>query len=175
MSTNFLLFRIESMLKSIFKSALIFIIVSLLSLGVNAQAVEVIKVSKLESLISESTGKVQIFNFWATWCGPCVKEIPFFEATAQTMQEKINVNLISIDFVEELLKVEKFIERKEITSKVYLLDDVDYNSWIDKVDPSWSGAIPATLIVNPATGKRKFIEHELQEGELEKLINELLK
>jgi thiol-disulfide isomerase/thioredoxin len=163
------------MLKSIFKSALIFIIVLLLSLSVKAQTVEVIKVPKLESLISESTGKVQIFNFWATWCGPCVKELPYFEATAQLMSTEINVNLISIDFVEELNKVEKFIERKGIESSVYLLDDVDYNSWIDKVDPSWSGAIPATLIVNPVTGKRKFIEHELQEGELEKLINELLK
>jgi thiol-disulfide isomerase/thioredoxin len=163
------------MLKSMLKSALIFVIVLSLSLGVKAQTVEVIKVPKLESLISESTGKVQIFNFWATWCGPCVKELPYFEATAQLMSTEINVNLISIDFVEELNKVEKFIERKGIESSVYLLDDVDYNSWIDKVDPSWSGAIPATLIVNPVTGKRKFIEHELQEGELEKLINELLK
>ncbi len=60
--------------------------------------------------------------------------------------------------------------RKNIQSDVLLLDDIDYNSWIDKVDKSWSGAIPATLIFNPRTGKRKFVEKELKEGELENLI-----
>lgn len=60
-------------------------------------------------------------------------------------------------------------------SKVYLLDEIDGNTWIDKVEPSWSGAIPATLIINHATGEKAFVEHELKEGELEKLIEEISK
>ena len=58
------------------------------------------------------------------------------------------------------------------------MDEIDYNLWIDLVDPSWSGAIPATLIIEPATGKRIFLEKEFENGELEKdyqkFINSLL-
>jgi hypothetical protein len=54
---------------------------------------------------------------------------------------------------------------------VLLLDDIDYNSWIDKVDKSWSGAIPATLIINPRTGK-EICGEELKEASL-KLIASL--
>ena len=91
------------------------------------------------------------------------------------MKDKINVNLISIDYVQEIEKVKKFVARKEIKSKVYLLDEIDGNTWIDKVEPSWSGAIPATLIINHDTGGKVFVEHELKEGELEKLIEDLSK
>jgi hypothetical protein len=58
-------------------------------------------------------------------------------------------------------------------AEVLLLDEIDYNSWIDKVDKRWGGAIPATLVINQKTGKRKFIDKELAEGQLEELISEL--
>ncbi|MEM9299401.1 MAG: TlpA family protein disulfide reductase, partial [Bacteroidota bacterium] len=70
--------------------------------------------------------------------------------------------------------VHKFMERKGIESNVYLLDEIDYNSWIDRVDKSWSGAIPATLIVDGRTDKRKFVESELTEAELNRLIEEFI-
>lgn len=76
--------------------------------------------------------------------------------------------LISLDFVEDLEKVKAFIDKREITAKVNLLDETDYNSFIDKIDARWSGAIPATIIIKG--DKRAFIEKELAEGDLEKLI-----
>ena len=82
----------------------------------------------------------------------------------------LRLRLINLDYADKLDKVNEFMVRKNIQSDVLLLDDIDYNSWIDKVDKSWSGAIPATLIINPRTGKRKFVEKELKEGELENLI-----
>lgn len=127
----------------------------------------VIKLKNLESLLNKKEGSIQVINFWATWCGPCVKEIPLFENLSIP---NTTVTLISVDFVEKLSKVNDFVIRKKIKSNVLLLDEIDYNSWIDKVDKSWEGAIPATLIYNPANGKRSFIQHELKEGELEPLI-----
>ena len=138
------------------------------------QTVEVIKFDGLERLINESGEKVKIINFWATWCGPCVKEIPHFEAARKEFSGQISVNLISLDFAEQLAKVNKFVERKALKSNIYLLDEIDYNAWIDKVDESWSGAIPATLIINEKTGDRKFIESELKEEELYTLIKDFL-
>lgn len=152
----------------------IFTALLFLPIFVNGQSAEVIDVSKLESLLASKKDKIQVVNFWATWCGPCIKELPYFESARQSMKDKIDVTLVTVDFVEDLTKVNKFIERKALKSRVLLIDNVDYNSWIDKVDTRWSGAIPATLIINTQTNERKFVESELEQGELEKLINEIL-
>jgi len=152
-----------------------FLLLVFISFISQAQSIEVIKYSGLDSLIKTKSEKIVVINFWATWCGPCVKELPYFEQTAKDLKDEINVNLISIDYVQDIEKVNKFVARKDIKSKVYLLDEVDGNTWIDKVEPKWSGAIPATLIINHSTGERAFVEHELKEGELEALIDELLK
>ena len=90
------------------------------------------------------------------------------------MIKEIDVNLITVDFIEDLAKVNKFVQRKDLKSNIFLINNVDYNSWIDKVDPRWSGAIPATLIINTSTGERRFVESVFKEGVLEILINELL-
>jgi len=144
------------------------------SLSSFAQEVEVIKFDKLHSLLAEEGEQVHIINFWATWCAPCVKELPLFEALSTKNDPRVKVTLISLDFVDEINKVKAFIHRRKIKSKVFLLDEIDYNSWIDRVEESWGGAIPATLFVNQQTGQRKFIDRELKDGELEKVIESLM-
>jgi hypothetical protein len=67
-------------------------------------------------------------------------------------------------------KVDRFVARKKLQSKVLILTESDPNSWIDKIDKRWSGALPATLVINSKTGKREFVQGELGEGELEKLL-----
>ena len=137
-------------------------------------AVKVVKFEALEHLMNRNGEKIEVINFWATWCKPCIKELPYFQKLQDQMNERVNVTLISLDFVDVLNnKVIPFIEKKKLTTDVLLLDEIDYNSWIDKVDPSWSGAIPATLIINHQTGKRKFLEGELAEGDLDVIIKEL--
>ncbi len=94
--------------------------------------------------------KVYVINFWATWCGPCVKELPYFEALRKKyLDQDVEFILISIDWATNLeRKVKPFIEKKGLESTVILFDDPKANDWIDKIDPSWSGAIPITLIMN---------------------------
>ena len=137
------------------------------------QQAEVIKFDALKQLMNTNSGKVQVINFWATWCGPCIKELPHFE-TLNATNSAVDVTLISLDFSEKLDRVNNFITKRNLQSKVLLLDEIDYNSWIDRVDPSWTGAIPATLIINHKTGQRKFVERELKEGELEELVSNLM-
>ncbi len=70
-------------------------------------------------------------------------------------------------------KVRRFVARKKLTSEVIILDERNPNKWIDQVEKKWSGALPATLIINNQNGKRVFVERELHAGELEKLISEV--
>ena len=155
------------------KAAIIFIFIIFLgSFGVKAQNVPVIKYDVFEQLSKKQNDTTYVFNFWATWCKPCVAELPGFEQlNANSKDTKVKVILISLDFKRDLdSKLKKFITDKNIQSQVYLLDELNYNAWIDKVDQSWGGSIPATLIVNNAKNYRKFFEREFTFEELNEAV-----
>ena len=144
------------------------------TLSGSGQTSQLVRVGFIKKLIEEKSDKIQVINFWATWCAPCIKEIPLFEKIRETRQD-VQVSLVSVDLNLDPnpAKIHKFVERKKLKSNVYILDERDPNEWIDVIEKSWEGAIPATLIVNTNTGKRNFINKELHEGDLEKLIDEL--
>ncbi len=139
-----------------------------------AQKAEVIDFATLEQLIGNQQKGISVINFWATWCKPCIKELPYIDQLAANVDFDVRVILVSLDDVESTeSKVNKFIQAKDVVSKVVVLNDIDYNSWIDKVSPAWTGAIPATLLINHETGERLFFERELQQGEIELLVQQL--
>ncbi len=142
----------------------------------DAQEARIIKLPELEMLLNPESDTTYVINFWATWCKPCIKELPHFDALEETFTgSKIKVILVSLDFrrqYESLLL--PYISKNKIKSQVLLIDEPDYNSWIDKVDPSWSGAIPATLVVNKSTGTRKFYEREFTRDEINETVKSLL-
>lgn len=142
-----------------------------------AQNVEVIKYADLERIISTQSNKTKVINFWATWCRPCVKELPqFLDLYEKYNTKDLELTLVSFDFIDDLeTKLKPFVKKKNIEAQVYLLDETDYNAFIDKVDPSWSGAIPATLLVAKGNTKRKFLEKEFSEEELEKVYLNFIK
>lgn len=149
--------------------------IGLKTLDVHAQSVPVIGVSELEERLENGADTTYVVNFWATWCGPCVKELPFFESLGANMVEsKLKVLLVTLDFVENLeSKVLPFIERKAIKSEVLLLDESNPNKWIPQISEKWSGAIPATIFVNGQKKTRHFHEGSFKEGELEAKLKEL--
>jgi thiol-disulfide isomerase/thioredoxin len=148
------------------------VVVSFLS---GAQNVEVIKYPELKRLIDEPATNHRIFNFWATWCKPCIKELPYFEeVTSSIPKEKVKVYLVSLDFVEQLeTKVKPFIAKRNIASDVLLLDETDFDEIISGIHSSWTGAIPATLMIKN-NGEVLFFEKEFKEGELTEIINKQL-
>lgn len=135
---------------------------------------KIVKLPELQELISSKGDKIKVINFWATWCAPCVKEMPLFEKLGQERQD-VQVTLVSmdLDLDPDPAKVYKFVTRKKLQSQVVILDEKNPNSYIELIDKSWSGALPATIVVNSRTGQRKFVEKELHEGDLEKLIAEV--
>jgi thiol-disulfide isomerase/thioredoxin len=140
-----------------------------------AQQAEIVKLKQLQDHINRQSDNIKIINFWATWCAPCIKEMPLFEKIGAERKD-VEVTLVSLDLDlnPKPETVYRFIDRKKIQSKVLILDEEDPNVWINQIEKGWSGAIPATLIINGKTGQRKFVEKELHEGDLEKLIAEIL-
>jgi len=137
-----------------------------------AQEVQVIKANQLYKMMDNCEAELCVYNFWATWCAPCVREIPQFEKLSES-DHNIQVKLISLDNVDDLYtSVKSFIKKRDIHSEVLLLDETDFNEIIPKVNSDWSGAIPATLIVD-RNGKRYFYEKEFKEGELNETLRNL--
>lgn len=121
----------------------------------------------LESYLEASDATVHVVNFWATWCKPCVKELPYFETLREKYgDEDVKVILVSLDFPDKKERLTHFIEKRNIQSEVVFLDDGDANNWIPKVDVNWSGAIPATIIYSDE--KRSFYEQTFTYEALEK-------
>lgn len=150
------------------------LLVLLIAIEGKAQQAELIKLSQLQTLIEEKSDHIKVINFWATWCAPCVKELPLFESLNQNRKDaKVILVSMDIDLDPNPEKVYKFVVRKKVQSQVVILDERDPNSWINKIDKNWSGALPSTLFVNTVNGKRKFVEKEMHAGDLEKFIEEV--
>jgi thiol-disulfide isomerase/thioredoxin len=139
----------------------------LITLHVLAQDVKLITVNQLENRFKQGKDTTYVVNFWATWCKPCVNELPEFEKFKSANQGKpIKVILISTDLKSKLEKgVEPFVKAHHLTGEVYLLNEV-LSSYTERISPDWSGALPGTLIVNTKTGKRKFHESAYTYAEL---------
>lgn len=140
-----------------------------------SQNIPVIGLDDLESRLDNGSDTTYVVNFWATWCGPCVKELPYFEALEKANHgKKFKVLLVSLDFVNQLeSKVVPFLERKKLISEVVLMDEDRPNKWIPRVSEKWTGALPATLFVNTQKKTRHFHEGSFKEGELEQKLTEI--
>ena len=99
-------------------------------------------------LFEQEDGKVYVINFWATWCKPCVEELPYFEKLAAEMGgENVQIIMVSLDFARDVrTKLKDFIEQRPMELPVVALADQQYNNWIDRVDRRWGGAIPITIL-----------------------------
>ena len=145
----------------------LFLLVVLLSLSAKGQKISVMKFPELQKKMLTADAPLTIFNFWATWCGPCVREIPLFEEYSSS--ERVKVYLVSLDFEGDLDKVKAFVKKKNLKSEVIFLNESDYDSYMAKVNKEWSGAIPATLFVDE-WGKTYFHANEFVKEELDKEI-----
>jgi thiol-disulfide isomerase/thioredoxin len=144
-----------------------FLLFLLFPLLLNAQTVPSLSYNELKPLLNQKGDKIYVVNFWATWCAPCIKELPYFEVLDQ--REDVEVLLVSLDFPKHKeSRLLPFIKKNKLQAKVVLLDDADENYWINDIHPNWSGALPATLIYTKK--QRGFYEQSFTASRLDKIL-----
>ncbi len=148
----------------------------LLNEPARAQDIPALKAVTLQQWYSRPTDSVYVINFWATWCRPCIAELPYLQAVAGRYRaQKLQLLLVSLD--EALSwpdQIRAFAQKREITAPLAWLDETDADYFCNLIDRRWSGAIPATLIVRPATGYRAFYEEEFTEASFETAVRKAL-
>jgi thiol-disulfide isomerase/thioredoxin len=140
--------------------------------SINKSKIDIEKAPKLSAvydsyddlayLFNHRNDTTYVINFWATWCSPCIAELPYFEDLNRRYNDKLlKVVLISLDSKKHIdSKLRPFIQKEKLMSHIVSLNDPDFNTWIDKVDPEWDGAIPVTIIYNKE-------EYEIIKGEFD--------
>jgi thiol-disulfide isomerase/thioredoxin len=162
-------------MKNFFVLAFLFVIAGqTLSYSQSQTYIPIYNFNEFEHFLHFHNDTVYVVHFWATWCVPCRKELPEFEKiNLKYFDRKVKVLLVSLDFPAQIeKKLTPFLKNNHISAEVLLLNDPKSNAWIDKVDTSWSGSIPATLIYK--NNRRNFFEKELEKESLSSVINEYI-
>lgn len=138
-------------------------------------AISVYDFENFKTLLQKNDDKIRIVNFWATWCKPCIEEMPYFELVNSAYADKnVEVILVSLDVPSQIeSKLIPYLERQNIQSRVVVLDDPDANSWIPKVHEDWTGAIPATYIYKG--NECHFYEKSFSYNELETVLKNFIR
>ncbi len=145
------------------------------SLQAGAQTIEKWKIADLEAAIKNAEGPV-VFNFWATFCKPCLEEMPYFQQIAKKYEKDgVKLILVNLDMPSAYpQKITDFAGKRKIVAPIKYLDESDADVFCPRVDENWSGSIPATLFINNKTGYRRFYEDQLSKEEFEQEVLALM-
>jgi len=137
-----------------------------------AQTVQVINFNSLQKIYSNKSDTTYFINFFASWCLPCLSELPdFVSFSEQHKNEKVKMIFVSLDMKKDSIKtLPQLIEKFKINEPVFLLDENNADKLINLVDKKWSGSIPATLILNNKKKYKKFFAQSMSLETLNKLI-----
>ena len=154
------------------------LIAGLFVIGIKANCQDIAKwkMTELESYMSEKTGDILVINFWATFCKPCVAEIPsFIKITDKYKNDQVKLLLVSLDLPSYYpAKIASFAKKHQYKTNIVWLNETDADYFCPKADTSWSGSIPATLMINTKTGYRKFVEGEMSASQFEEALKKVM-
>jgi len=138
-----------------------------------AQEIPILTFKEFSTRLEPKGDTIYVINFWATWCKPCVEELPYFERLHEEYSMyNLKITLVSLDFKSQYeKKLVPFANDNNIQSEILLLNAPNYNDWISQVSKNWGGSIPATLIIHKPTATRMFLEKQFSSyEEIEDLV-----
>ncbi|GEO07932.1 TlpA family protein disulfide reductase [Segetibacter aerophilus] len=164
------------MKKAIFLVAFIASVVSINASAQKASSTQIKKVTakEVKKMIDNSTGPM-IVNFWATWCGPCIREIPWFDSIMTKKNSPVKLVLVSVDFKSEYSKLAAFVKKHGYKGEVLFLDEIDADKYTAAIEPKWKGAIPASIFVNNATKYYQVFLEQIPKQRFEMELDKLAK
>ena len=144
--------------------------------GVNGQTIPKWKIKDVVKSYSAKNDTTYVVNFWATFCKPCIEEIPDFIRLAEKYKkQKVKLMLVSLDLPSYVaVRLPAFIKKNNYKTNHVWLNETDADIFCPMIDAKWSGAIPATIIVNNKTGFKKFTEDQISPEDFEKYLNEAI-
>jgi thiol-disulfide isomerase/thioredoxin len=157
-------------MKKLFFS-LIFLLITGIVFG---QQVSKMKITDLEAYIGKSM-KPLVITFWATFCKPCLQEIPYFQNTIKEKYDgEVELVLVSLDLPDYYpSKISSFAIKSNFSVPIVWLNETNADYFCPRIDEKWSGAIPATLMINNRKNYRKFYEQQLTPLQLERELKNL--
>jgi thiol-disulfide isomerase/thioredoxin len=142
----------------------------------NAQDIPVWKGSDLTRYIENAPGEVAVINMWATFCKPCIAEIPGMIEVQKEFGDKVSLILVSVDMKSMYpKKLQQFLTKHRFDAPVVWLNETNADYFCPLLDPEWSGSIPATLILNKRTGYRKCYVEVLSKNDFLKAVHAAMK
>jgi thiol-disulfide isomerase/thioredoxin len=139
----------------------------------DARVVEV-DAGELKAIIARSHARVVIVNVWATWCKPCREEFPELLRLYRRWHGRgVGLVLVSADFHDRLPAVRSFLRDHGVDFETYIKTGPD-EAFIDDLDRRWSGALPATFVIDAAGRVRDFWEGEADYARFEGAIRAVL-
>jgi thiol-disulfide isomerase/thioredoxin len=158
-----------------FRKARLLAVFMCLVLTAGAQKIDRWKVADLQKAI-DTAQRPTIINFWATFCIPCIQEIPHFQELVKKYKSAgINLVLVNLDMKSAYpTQIASFAKKRKFTSKIVFLDETNADLFCPVADSSWSGALPSTLMLYPKNGYRAFFEMPLSREKLEVEIRKML-
>lgn len=148
----------------------------MLVFNIFAQQIKKVKIEEVADYIKKSDHPL-IINFWATWCAPCVEEIPWFQNIVNTNANNgLELILVSLDFQNNYeKKVTSFAKNNKLNATLFWLDETNADHFCPLIDSAWYGSIPVTLFVNNLAGYRKFYNDQVPENELKNIVAEMMR
>lgn len=147
-----------------------------LAFNSNAQSIAKVKIEDVVNRFSQKNDTIYVVNFWATFCKPCIAEIPdFIRITNKYKYQKVKLLLVSLDLPSYYpARIISFAKAKDFNAEICWLNETNADHFCPMIDAKWSGAIPATIIVNTKTGKKKFFEEEMKAEKFEAVLKEII-
>lgn len=145
-------------------------------MAANSQSIRKWKIEDVVKSYTKNNDTVYVVNFWATFCKPCIEEIPdFIRIVKKYEKQKVKLLLVSLDLPSYYpARIAAFAKKNRYDVSIAWLNETNADHFCPMIDKSWSGSIPSTIVVNNKTGYRKFVEGEMGADDFEAIIKNAL-